>query len=145
MSENRVKKKRWTRRPRRLVRRILALLLIIVALYLLMLSAALFGGEDLGSNLRKYKVIDEPAEYIEQILNITSPAPTAGAGEIAIVITVSEDIILFEGDEVTLEELEQIVSEQNATYVELVDDGAKRVTYTKVYNELERLGVIIEE
>lgn len=145
MSESRVEKRRWTRRPRRLVKLILALLLIIVALYLLLLAAGIFGGGDLETSLRKYKIIEEPAEYVEQILNLTSPAPTTGAEEVAIVITVNEDTILFNGAEVSLEELEQIVSEQNASYVELVDDGAKRVTYTKVYNELERLGIIIEE
>ena len=145
MVDNRVEKKRRKRKPRRTASLILTLLIVLVALYLLTLTVGIFGGEGLKASLRKYEFIDKPAEYVEQNLNLTSPTPTTVATEVTIVISVSEDTIMFEGSEVSLEELEQIISDRDASYVELIDDGAKRVTYSKVYDELVRLKVIIEE
>ena len=62
-----------------------------------------------------------------------------------ITIIIKEDVIYYMDDVITIEELESIVGDNADDKIILVDDNAKRVTYSAVYDELDKLGVIIDE
>jgi biopolymer transport protein ExbD len=117
--------------------------LAAILLYLATLSFSIFGGGEVPGMLREYEFIDAPAQYAEQSLNIDEPAEPKQTGTIHIVV--AEDKIFYNEQEITVEDLEQIVSDTSAQKAELADQNAKHVTYSKVHDELERLGVIIDE
>lgn len=143
MSEERHDKRKNRRRTKRKVKLIFNIIIIAIILYLATLAVSIFGGGELSSKLREAEFIDAPVKFAEEnllIMNIDTKS-----NEETTKITVSEDKILYNQEEIQIEDLAKIITDNDAQKVQLVDDGAKRVTYAAVYDELERLGVIIEE
>lgn len=137
------KSRKHKRRTHRFVRRILSLITFIVLLYIVVLLMGIFDGSKVGQFLRKYEVVNTPAEYLIEQFNIdtdffTVPIDTQSE---QIVIRVSEDDIYFNDEEVSINDLEGLLEGKNNVSFKLVDDNAKHVTYTAVEEELERLGI----
>ena len=143
MKGERREKRKVRRKRRRVLRFFMTLILAAILLYLATLSFSIFGGGEVPGMLREYEFIDAPAQYAEQSLNIGEPEDAEQTGTIRIVV--AEDKIFYKEQEIAVEDLEQIVSEASTERAELADQNAKHVTYSKVHDELERLGVIIDE
>ena len=141
-------KRKAKRKRRRVFRFILNLLILALVLYLATLAVSIFGDGDIPGKLREYDFISAPAEYIEETFNLKDEEQqkdAAEAGNAAVEIRVREDAVYFGEQQITVEDLQGIISDSSAQKAVLIDDSAKRVTYSQVYDELQRLGVIIEE
>ncbi len=145
MAEDRREKRKLKRKRRRFAKFLFNVLILAIILYLIMIGISMFGSGSFPSGLRDYDVVNEPAEYLEEVLNLDDKKEDDENTSAAVEITVREDKVLSGESEITVEDLPQIISDSGLNKVVLIDDGAKRVTYAKVYDELERLGVIIEE
>ncbi len=143
MPSERRERRKARRKRRRALRFFMTLMLAAILLYLATLSFSIFGGGEVPGMLREYEFIDAPAQYAEQSLNISKPAEPEQTNTIRIVV--AEDKILYNDQEISVEDLAKIVSDTSAERVELKDQNAKHVNYSKVHDELERLGVIIDE
>lgn len=137
-------KRKRAKKRKRTAKSILGAGIAAIILYLSTLGISIFGGGSLSSDLREHDIVDVPAEAIEQVLNIEDDDTTKSMPE-EVVIVVREENIYYGDNEITVEDLAQIISDNSAEEVTLEDDGAKRVTYAKVFDELEKLGVIIDE
>ncbi len=145
MSTERKEKRKQRKKRRKLLRLIINILVLAIIIYLVMLGISMFGKGGFQSGLRDYDAINEPAEYLEEVLNIKDTDETGENASSTVEIVVREDKIFSGEDEIQVSQLEQIIIDSRMEKVTLVDDGAKRVTYAKVYDEIEKLGVIIEE
>ncbi len=143
MSNERREKRKKRRKSRRIAKLFFNLIILAIIIYLVMLAVSIFGGGGIPSKLRGYEFIDVPAQFIEESLDVGKDK--SDSETVSINIVVKEEKIYFNDEEIAIEDLSQIVSEHSTEKAELIDDNAKRVTYAEVYNELERLGLIIEE
>lgn len=141
-------KKRRRKKAKRFRRNFFTLIFIILIIYLATIITSIYGGSALSSKLRAYEFIDVPAQYVEQTFNIEKAIPAMKnilneKAEIQIII--KENEIFIDEELVMIEDLAEKVGEDKDMKVVVVDDNAKRVTYLAVIEELEKLGVIVEE
>ncbi|MCK5130492.1 MAG: hypothetical protein KAQ68_11605 [Clostridiales bacterium] len=145
-TDHKQRHKHRRRKVRRVKRTIWTIIIIVIILYLATIMTGLFGGS-FGQQLRSSQLVDAPATFIEENLDLSfipnyknnNPHPDAFE------ITVQEDALLFNDVVATIAEIEGLIGDNTDKTVILKDDNAKHVTYTAVLNELERLGVTVEE
>jgi len=148
MGDKSTRKRRRKLRRRRVRRIIIMLMIFVVALYLALLMTSLYGQDGFSSDLRNITIINVSADYAEENLGLGRTIVVVDEGETAedgITIIIKEDVIYYIDDVITIEELESIIVDNADDKVILVDDNAKRVTYSAVYDRLDKLGVIIDE
>ena len=89
---------------------------------------------------------EEGTTTVQEVVDRRDPQPEAQAEDYVLTVTVREDKLLFEGEEVSPEELEEALLRGYSTekQVELVDDGAIKASYDTAAAILERLEIPYE-
>ena len=91
---------------------------------------------------------EEGTTTVQEVVDRRDPQPEAQAEaeDYVLTVTVREDKLLFEGEEVSPEELEEALLRAYSTekQVELVDDGAIKASYDTAAAILERLEIPYE-
>ena len=89
---------------------------------------------------------EEGTTTAQEVLDRRDPQVEAEADDYVLTVTVREDKLLFQGEEVSPEELEEALLRNYSTekQVELVDDGAIKASYDTAAAILERLEIPYE-
>ena len=89
---------------------------------------------------------EEGTTTVQEVVDRRDPQPETEADDYVLTVTVREDKLLFQGEEVSPEELEEALLRSYSTekQVELVDDGAIKASYDTAAAILERLEIPYE-
>jgi hypothetical protein len=89
---------------------------------------------------------EEGTTTVQEVVDRRDVQPEAEAEDYVLTVTVREDKLLFQGEEVSPEELEEALLRSYSTekQVELVDDGAIKASYDTAAAILERLEIPYE-
>ena len=89
---------------------------------------------------------EEGTTTVQEVVDRRDPQPETEADDYVLTVTVREDKLFFEGEEVSSEELEEALLRAYSTekQVELVDDSAIKADYDTAAAILERLEIPYE-